>query len=513
MDRVRDTEEYKNFLKVSEKGLVYSSRKCSNNLCRKFNQDMSIYLKKGQKMQKIICYFGGAPHVVGRKLFDDSFFSLFKKPLKVILAVLKCWSAQITINKTISLIDLNFDETISDDCVMSIFYKLRQISTLSLDKKNLKLGGRGRIVEIDESMYAKVKHWVGKDLSRERIWVFGLVESCSKDCDVDDSKCYLEIVKNREADTLLQIIYEKCLDGTTIYSDCWSSYNKINCFKNFKHRTVNHSVNFIDPSSGVYTNRIESIWNICKSKFKEMRGCSRGMIQSYIDEFVWKFNNKCTTDRKKAYDLISNEISLFYKPDTQASDFESQFNSNKFYENDYYEVEFESDSEVNSDQDSSSVLGSINNEDNSGTDEVDDEIEDDCDDDKVEKSDHDKNNDEDIEESTIQQYSNSESTTIQQYSNSESTTAKNDSEINNSICDVDELEPSEVDNFEIKLSNIKLKANLYETESKTKRLNQVAKEIVGKVLSGKRDPVECNICGKYFEGQRGLKSHITKSHK
>ncbi|RNA16108.1 hypothetical protein BpHYR1_020070 [Brachionus plicatilis] len=29
---------------------------------------------------------------------------------------------------------------------------------LTLTKKNLKLGGKGKIVEIDESLYAKVKH-------------------------------------------------------------------------------------------------------------------------------------------------------------------------------------------------------------------------------------------------------------------------------------------------------------------------------------------------------------------
>lgn len=41
------------------------------------------------------------------------------------------------------------------------------------------------------------------------------------------------------------------------------------------------------------------------------------MIQSYIDEYVWGFNRKCTTERKVAYDFILKEISLNYRPGTR----------------------------------------------------------------------------------------------------------------------------------------------------------------------------------------------------
>jgi len=42
---------------------------------------------------------------------------------------------------------------------------------LDLDKNNIKLGGKNVIVEIDESMFARVKHHRGKDLKRKQIWV------------------------------------------------------------------------------------------------------------------------------------------------------------------------------------------------------------------------------------------------------------------------------------------------------------------------------------------------------
>jgi hypothetical protein len=86
-------------------------------------------------------------------------------------------------------------------------------------------------------------------LSRAQVWVFGLVE---RQFENQKPKCYLQIVKNREAETLLSVIFEKCRQGTTIFSDCWSSYNKISAFKEFKHQTVNHSLNFVDPDTGNY---------------------------------------------------------------------------------------------------------------------------------------------------------------------------------------------------------------------------------------------------------------------
>ena len=66
-------------------------------------------------------------------------------------------------------------------------------------------------------------------MGKERIWVFGLVERSPVEPGMEDeSKCYMEIVEDREAVTLLDIIYKKCI---TIFSDCWS-YNKIKYFKN-----------------------------------------------------------------------------------------------------------------------------------------------------------------------------------------------------------------------------------------------------------------------------------------
>ncbi|KAG0434926.1 hypothetical protein DMUE_4974 [Dictyocoela muelleri] len=55
--------------------------------------------------------------------------------------------------------------------------------------------------------------------------------------------------------TLLHI-----LKNTKIYSDKCRGYRKLKLLS-YKHSTVNHSNNFIDPETGIRTNTIEANWS------------------------------------------------------------------------------------------------------------------------------------------------------------------------------------------------------------------------------------------------------------
>ena len=74
------------------------------------------------------------------------------------------------------------------------------------------------------------------------------------------SQVYFEVVPDRTAKTLLAIIYEHVLPGSIVYSDKWSAYSKISKLheSNIEHKTVNHSIHFLDPDSQACTNKIES---------------------------------------------------------------------------------------------------------------------------------------------------------------------------------------------------------------------------------------------------------------
>lgn len=162
----------------------------------------------------------------------------------------------------------------------------------------VQIGGPGTIVEIDESLFARRKYNRGRWVVQK--WVFG-------GWDRDAKVGFLVYVQNRSANTLIPIIQQYILPGTTIYSDCWPAYNQLNEL-GYDHRVVNHSRNFVDPQTGVCTNGIEGMWSRAKSKFKAMNGTSRVLIAEYLSEFMWtqrfpgnKFANlwKCITEMER----------------------------------------------------------------------------------------------------------------------------------------------------------------------------------------------------------------------
>ena len=72
----------------------------------------------------------------------------------------------------------------------------------------------------------------------------------------------MEVVDQRDAATLLPIISDHIVAGTTVWSDMWAAYNGIAALPEVAaHETVNHSIQFINPATGVHTNTIESYWS------------------------------------------------------------------------------------------------------------------------------------------------------------------------------------------------------------------------------------------------------------
>lgn len=78
------------------------------------------------------------------------------------------------------------------------------------------------------------------------------------------------------------------LPGTIIHSDQWRAYSNIERELNLQQGTVNHSINFVDPDTGVHTQTIESYWAKAKYRFKEMKGCASHLLPSYLDERMWR---------------------------------------------------------------------------------------------------------------------------------------------------------------------------------------------------------------------------------
>ena len=99
----------------------------------------------------------------------------------------------------------------------------------------------------------------------------------------------MQIVPNRRAATLLPIIQAHVQPGTTVHSDEWSAYQRVQGLPNVQqYRTVNHSLHFVDPTTVVHTENVESYWGRVKLKFKRMKGIDANQLSSYLDEFMWR---------------------------------------------------------------------------------------------------------------------------------------------------------------------------------------------------------------------------------
>ena len=98
---------------------------------------------------------------------------------------------------------------------------------------------------------------------------------------------YMEIVQRRDAATPLPIIQAHTAPGTIIHSDEWVAYRQVQGLPTITlHGVVIHSLHFIDPTTGVHTQNIESYCSRVKTKLKRMRGCHEHQLPSYLDEYM-----------------------------------------------------------------------------------------------------------------------------------------------------------------------------------------------------------------------------------
>ncbi|GAA49254.1 hypothetical protein CLF_102765 [Clonorchis sinensis] len=56
----------------------------------------------------------------------------------------------------------------------------------------------------------------------------------------------------------------------------------------YTHETLNHTENFVDPTTGAHTQTIESLWHVYKMHNKRQRGTQRSLVESFLCEFVWR---------------------------------------------------------------------------------------------------------------------------------------------------------------------------------------------------------------------------------
>lgn len=173
--------------------------------------------------------------------------------------------------------------------VVNWYAKCREVCEKWIWDNKPKLGGFGKIVEMDESHFAGVPKYgkgrrIGEDPWEDFYkWVFGLAERGSLDCVLKS------VHSSRSRTIVLPLINDNCADGSIFCSDGWRAYLKLSenvDIADTMHFAVNHTNNYVDPETGAHTQTIEGLWRHCK-QFLPPYGMKPKDLDSYLSTFMW----------------------------------------------------------------------------------------------------------------------------------------------------------------------------------------------------------------------------------
>lgn len=208
--------------------------------------------------------------------FKDTFFEDCRKGRGVFLFAIHAWIRGFTPSQ------METECNISNRTVTTWTKLFRDVIMWDLqrDMNAQVIGGDDVIVEIDESKFGKRKHHRGHRV--EGTWVVGGVER------TPERRMFVEVVQDRSAATLMDIIQRHVAPGSQVYTDCWKGYRTDGLLDlEMIHATVNHSLHFKDPETMVHTNTIEGTWAGMKRKILP-RYYSDDVIEPHLCEFIWR---------------------------------------------------------------------------------------------------------------------------------------------------------------------------------------------------------------------------------
>ena len=236
-------------------------------------------------------------------LRSGTFFEQSRLQLRQWIVLMYWWAREYPVK------DAAEEALVDEKTAIQIYQYCRDICSWRLLNTDapLMLGGPGVVVQIDESLFRHKPKYHRGYATRNEVWVFGLC-----DTSVSPAQGLMCIVPDRRAQTLLPIIQRHVRTGSIVHSDQWRAYDRVQQLPSVStHDTVNHSVEFVSPT-GVHTQNIESYWSRVKRKFKRMKGVHESMLNSYLDEFMWRERHGRSAPTALAN--LCRDISLRYPP-------------------------------------------------------------------------------------------------------------------------------------------------------------------------------------------------------
>ncbi|MDP8956922.1 MAG: IS1595 family transposase, partial [Actinomycetota bacterium] len=121
------------------------------------------------------------------------------------------------------------------------------------------------------------------------------------------SRVYAQVVPDLGEDTVLPEVHTRVLPASTVYTDEWGGYEHLGVTnRRYRHSHVRHSQKvYVDGD--VHTNTIEGFWSLLKRGVSGVyHGVSTKHLQSYLDEYVFRYNNR--EDPRGMFSAFLNRI-------------------------------------------------------------------------------------------------------------------------------------------------------------------------------------------------------------
>jgi len=192
----------------------------------------------------------------------------------------------------------------------SAWFMLHRIRLAMQGESTVKLGGKGKEVEVDETFIGGKARFMHRSVHQRRIVrggphdkvvVFGMLER--------GGKIRTKVLSNRRKGTLQKEIRQNVTVDSALFSDRLQSYEGL--MRDYTHYMIDHAVKYVDGK--VHTNSLENFWSLLKHGIKGTYVSVEPFhLFRYLDEQAFRYNMRKAEDGPvtdgERFDFVASHV-------------------------------------------------------------------------------------------------------------------------------------------------------------------------------------------------------------